>query len=87
MISASACLVPSTQRPVSGVPGEQYDRHYRTGETQAAAEPGDPDAFVAHYLPWLVIAAFLTALRLGEVAVEIELQHDVQGMLRSLTRR
>lgn len=30
---------------------------------------GDPDAFVAHYLPWLEIASFLTALRLGEAAV------------------
>jgi hypothetical protein len=26
----------------------------------------DPDAFLAHYLPWLEITAFLTAQRLGE---------------------
>jgi len=29
----------------------------------------DPDAFVAHYLPWLEITAFLTAQRLGEASV------------------
>jgi len=28
----------------------------------------DPEAFIAHYLPWLEITAFLTALRLGEVS-------------------
>jgi hypothetical protein len=29
----------------------------------------DPEAFIAHYLPWLEITAFLTGLRLGEVAM------------------
>lgn len=29
----------------------------------------DPEAFIAHYLPWLEITAFLTGLRLGEVAI------------------
>jgi hypothetical protein len=29
----------------------------------------DPEAFVAHYLPWLEITAFLTGVRLGEVTV------------------
>lgn len=29
----------------------------------------DPDALVAHYLPWLEITSFLTALRRGETTV------------------
>jgi hypothetical protein len=41
----------------------------------------DPEAFIAHYLPWLEITAFLTGLRLGQVAVPAD------GLTPILTRQ